>query len=137
MLHERHFSGNELQSSLTSYRLIVLIPTNSNRPVKGLRKYLSAATQLFDVGKSESELRSLRIEQDQDNTIVATWRMAGVLRLPWRPSLPTMTGTTTYRVDDEGLIYEHVETWDMSVPEAFLKTFYPPLGEHIWDRDCI
>lgn len=106
-------------------------------PVKGLRKYLSSASQLFDVAMSESKLRSLRIGQEEPNTIVATWRMAGVLRLPWRPSLPTMTGTTTYHLDDDGLIYLHSETWDLSVPEAFLKTFYPPLGEHIWDQDCI
>lgn len=137
--HEHNLKGYYITGKLntTIYRNDCLFDgPDPDMPVKGLRKYLSSASQLFDVSKSESQLRSLRIG-DAPNTIVATWRMVGVLRLPWRPSLPTMTGTTTYHVDDDGLIYEHRETWDMSVPEAFLKTFYPVLGEHIWDRDCI
>jgi hypothetical protein len=105
-------------------------------PVKGLRKYLSSASQLFDKGQSVAELYSLEFGS-QKRTIVATWRIAGTLRLPWRPSLPTMTGSTTYHLDDDGLIYHHEEKWDLSVPEAFLKTFYPPLGKHIWDRTYI
>jgi hypothetical protein len=137
--HEHNGKGYYITGKLntTIYRDDCLFDgPDPDMPVKGLRKYLSSASQLFDVAQSESELRSLQIG-DEPNTIVATWRMAGVLRLPWRPALPTMTGTTTYHVDDDGLIYLHTETWDLSVPEAFLKTFYPPLGEHIWDRDCI
>lgn len=137
--HEHNLKGYYITGKLntTIYRDDCLFDgPDPDMPVKGLRKYLSSASQLFDVSKSESELRSLRYGEEP-NTIQATWRMAGVLRLPWRPSLPTMTGTTTYRLDEDGLIYEHLETWDMSVAEAFLKTFYPVLGEHIWDRDCI
>jgi len=137
--HEHNLKGYYITGKLntTIYRDDCLFDgPDPDMPVKGLRKYLSSASQLFDVSMSESELRSLRIGSEP-NTIVATWRMAGVLRLPWRPALPTMTGTTTYHLDDDGLIYEHAEEWDMSVPEAFLKTFYPPLGEHIWDRECI
>jgi Uncharacterized conserved protein (DUF2358) len=100
-------------------------------PVKGLPKYLGSASQLFDRATSVAELISLQV--DEGNTIVATWRIQGTLRLPWHPSLPTMTGSTTYHLDDDGLVYLHKETWDLSVPEVFLRTFYPPLGELIWD----
>lgn len=137
--HEHNLKGYYITGRLntTIYRDDCLFDgPDPDMPVKGLRKYLASASQLFDVAQSESELRSLRIG-DEPNTIVATWRMAGVLRLPWRPSLPTMTGSTTYHLDDDGLIYRHIETWDMSVEEAFLKTFYPALGDHIWDRECI
>jgi hypothetical protein len=137
--HEHNLKGYYITGKLntTIYRDDCLFDgPDPDMPVKGLRKYLASASQLFDVSMSEAELQSLRIG-DEPNTIVAFWRMAGVLRLPWRPSLPAMTGTTTYHLDEEGLIYQHSETWDMSVPEAFLKTFYPPLGEHIWDQDCI
>lgn len=94
-------------------------------PVKGLRKYLNAACQLFDQKKTRSELLSLEI--DHDGNIVAQWRFNGVLRLPWRPLVPQVTGRTTYCTDNTGLIYKHVETWDISAVHAFLYTFLPQL----------
>jgi len=100
-------------------------------PVRGLRKYLNAASQLFDQSQSRAELISLETMENNDNSnsstnnkspgiIVAKWRMNGILRLPWRPELPEWTGTTTYHCDEQGLIYLHEETWDMSVAQAFL-----------------
>lgn len=91
-------------------------------PVRGLRKYLSASSNLFDQGKSRAELLSLEIK---NGVIVAQWRMNGMLRLPWRPRLPEVVGTTTYHTDSNGLIYRHEESWDMPVLEAFLRTFFP------------
>jgi hypothetical protein len=117
-------------------------------PVKGLRKYLNAASQLFDQGKSRAQLLSLEIVKsaadddnqrnpvDNNSVIVAKWRMTGVLRLPWKPKLPNWTGTTTYYFDEDGLIYKHQETWDMSVAQAFLRTLWPSLAARIWsDND--
>jgi len=102
-------------------------------PVRGLRKYLNAASQLFDHQQSRSELLSLRVVED-DASIVATWKMKGVLRLPWRPSVPTWTGSTTYYTDEDGLIYRHIETWDKSVMQAFLQTLWPEVADRIWER---
>ena len=122
-------------------------------PVRGLRKYLGAASQLFDRKQSQAELLSLTTERRvvvsggtslpsqrpqhqespiSDYIIVARWRMNGVLRLPWKPRLPEWTGTTTYHLDDDGLIYWHEEEWDMSVGQAFLKTFAPEIAERFW-----
>lgn len=106
-------------------------------PVRGLRKYLNAASKLFDHASSHAELLSLRVVDNDDNdntaaTILATWQIDGVLRLPWRPKLPQWTGSTYYRLDKDNLVYRHEETWDMSVAEAFLKTLVPELGEKIW-----
>ena len=101
-------------------------------PVKGLRKYLNAASQLFDQRQSRSELLSLEIDPADQVTIVAQWRMHGILRLPWKPLLPAWTGTTRYHRDESGLIYLHRETWDMSVFQAFLRTFWPALAQRIW-----
>jgi hypothetical protein len=61
--------------------------------------------------------------------------MEGVLRLPWRPSLPVWHGTTTYYRDDNGLIYRHAETWELSVAQAFLKTLWPALADRLWRED--
>ena len=102
-------------------------------PVRGLRKYLNAASQLFDHQKSRSELLSLNIDQEK-GVIVAQWRMKGVLRLPWRPSVPSWTGSTTYYTDKNGLVYRHEETWDKSVLQAFMQTLWPEVADRIWDR---
>lgn len=102
-------------------------------PVHGLRKYLNAASQLFDHKTSFSELLTLEVVDDR--TLFAKWQMRGILRLPWKPELPQWTGTTTYHLDDDGLIYLHEETWDMSVPEAFLKTLLPDVAKVVWPEN--
>jgi hypothetical protein len=103
-------------------------------PVRGLRKFLNAASQLFDPAKSTCELLSLT--QDEPNrAIVAQWRMRGRLRLPWKPWMPTVTGTTVYRTDATGIIYEHEEEWDISVMRAFVQTLLPDIGRLFWKDD--
>ena len=104
-------------------------------PVRGLRKYLNAASQLFDYHKSHAELLSLEIVHDK--LFVAEWKMEGVLRLPWKPLLPEWTGRTLYHLDEDNLVFIHEETWDMSVAEAFIKTFTPQIGYKIWNAPCV
>lgn len=96
-------------------------------PVRGLRKYLSAASQLFDARYSTARLLSLHeAQEDEDIVIVAHWCIEGVLRLPWKPRMPCWTGTTSYYVNpEERLIYKHIETWDISVFQAFGQTLLP------------
>lgn len=95
-------------------------------PVKGLRKYLNAASQLFEQRISRAELESLDWRQD-DNVLVAKWRFNGRLRLPWKPRMPEVAGTTYYFTDAAtGLIQRHEETWDnMSALRAFFWTMMP------------
>jgi hypothetical protein len=102
---------------------------------RGLRKYLNAASQLFDRAKSRAELLSLDIISS--DKIVATWRMNGVLRLPWKPTLPEWTGSTTYHLDQDGLIYIHEEDWDVSVMQAFMETFAPDVAKKIWQIEAV
>jgi len=111
-------------------------------PVRGVRKYLNAASQLFDTATSTAELLSLEIgpqpepnkwgEMKTKSTIIARWKLQGVLHLPWHPSLPVWTGRTTYHLDDEHMIYRHVEDWDISVLQAFTQTLWPEVGEVLW-----
>jgi hypothetical protein len=122
-------------------------------PVKGLRKYLNAASQLFDTATSTAELLSLEVSQDDDDDdlttmsrqhqprcngspskIVARWRLQGVLHLPWHPSLPVWTGRTVYHFDDDRLIYRHEEFWDISVFQAFTETLLPKVARRIWSH---
>jgi len=141
-------------------------------PVRGLRKYLNAASQLFDTKTSTAELLSLEIingnsignsidsscndnfnDNDEDapvilttrkekmtttkattTTIVARWKLQGVLQLPWHPSLPVWTGKTVYHLDNEHMIYCHEEFWDISVLQAFTQTLWPNVGNFIYGK---
>jgi len=109
-------------------------------PVRGVRKYLSAASQLFETSTSTAELLLLEIGEhdpkswgrNTKSTIVARWKLKGVLQLPWHPSLPVWTGRTTYHLDDEYMIYRHEEHWDISVVQAFTQTLWPEVGNILW-----
>lgn len=120
-------------------------------PCSGLRKYAGVASHLFDYHTSFATLKSLETITKNDNiknvfkeeeeeeeqgekiiALVARWKLIGVLRLPWRPSLPTLSGQTIYHIDNDGLIACHEESWDRSALEAFGHTFLPKLANRIW-----
>ena len=107
-------------------------------PVKGLRKYLSAVSHLFERESSFAQLLDLRAEEGGGRlgrgAVVVRWRLGGTLMLPWRPAVWPWTKTTTYHLDEEGLVYLHEEEWDVTVLEAFVCTVFPKLGERMWPR---
>mmetsp|Transcript_6392 Transcript_6392/g.11721 ORF Transcript_6392/g.11721 Transcript_6392/m.11721 type:complete len:329 (+) Transcript_6392:100-1086(+) len=106
-------------------------------PIHGLRKYVGVASHLFDYDTSMATLHSLEIEElDSKSVLVAKWTLSGILRLPWKPSLPTFSGTTIYHIDGtDGLITCHEESWDCSVARAFCHTLLPELAHRIWSND--
>lgn len=109
-------------------------------PVKGLRKYLAAASHLFEAKNSFAKLDALKIDDNNGGkfghgVIVAHWRLGGVLMLPWRPKVKPWSGFTRYHIDEHGLIAFHEEGWDISVLEAFIGTIFPEIGDKIWERD--
>jgi hypothetical protein len=111
-------------------------------PVRGLRKYLAAASHLFEARKSFAKLHKLSIVDDDggkfgNGVIEAHWELGGVLMLPWRPEVKPWSGWTRYHFDNDGLVAYHEEGWDISVIEAFIGTLFPELGEKIWERDPI
>jgi hypothetical protein len=58
-----------------------------------------------------------------DMSVRADWTVRGTLRLPWKPEL-LFNGYSLYQFNAEGLIYEHIDTWDRS-PGEILKQFLP------------
>jgi hypothetical protein len=98
-------------------------------PVRGLRKYLNAASHLFDPKLSDASLLSISSDEHGGmkgyGMIEVTWRLGGVIQLPWHPTVEPWTGKTRYHLNEEHLIYLHEESWDISVWRAFLCTLYP------------
>ena len=110
-------------------------------PVTGLRKYLGAASQIFDRKKSFAKLIKLKIDEEAEEqientsregggkfghgTIVAYWHLRGELRIPGKPKIKPFTGWTKYHLDEDGLIAYHEEGWDISPLEAFAEAFLP------------
>lgn len=105
--------------------------------VRGVRKFVDAAGGLFDARMSKVELidiyeeqihDDINIENCEDVCVVAHWRLEGALMLPWRPRIKPYVGSTTYKFDKDGLIAEHVETWQISVVDAFLSVIFDGFG---------
>lgn len=55
-------------------------------------------------------------------TILAEWTVRGTLRVPWKARV-FFNGTSTYRLNDQQLIDNHLDVWDRS-PNEILKQFF-------------
>ena len=62
------------------------------------------------------------ILQTASDTILALWTVRGTLRVPWKAYI-LFNGYSTYKLTSEGLIYEHIDTWDRQ-PREILKQFF-------------
>ncbi|MCC5651640.1 DUF2358 domain-containing protein [Nostoc sp. XA013] len=62
------------------------------------------------------------VSQSAENTIIAKWTVRGVLRVPWKAGL-LFNGYSTYKLNQDNLIYEHIDTWDRK-PGEILKQFW-------------
>jgi hypothetical protein len=63
------------------------------------------------------------VKQTAEDIILANWTVRGKLRLPWKANI-FFNGYSTYKLTKQGLIYEHIDTWDRQ-PKEILKQFLP------------
>ncbi|MGJ3248236.1 MAG: DUF2358 domain-containing protein [Elainellaceae cyanobacterium] len=63
------------------------------------------------------------VHQAAKNVILADWTVRGTLRLPWDAAI-RFNGQSTYKLTDDGLIYEHIDTWDRT-PGEILRQVLP------------
>ncbi len=62
------------------------------------------------------------VSQPAKDTILAKWTVRGVLRVPWKAKL-FFNGYSTYKLNQDTLIYQHIDTWDRQ-PGEILKQFW-------------
>ncbi|MBV9390005.1 MAG: DUF2358 domain-containing protein [Chroococcidiopsidaceae cyanobacterium CP_BM_ER_R8_30] len=62
------------------------------------------------------------VHQEAKDTILATWTVRGTLRVPWKAQI-FFNGYSTYTINSEGLIYNHIDTWDRK-PTEILQQFF-------------
>lgn len=62
------------------------------------------------------------VSQLDEDTILAKWTVRGVLRVPWKAGL-LFNGYSTYKLNQDNLIYEHIDTWDRK-PGEILQQFW-------------
>jgi hypothetical protein len=60
--------------------------------------------------------------QTAPDTILAQWTVRGTLRVPWQAKL-FFNGYSTYKLNPDNLIYEHIDTWDRT-PGEILQQFW-------------
>jgi Uncharacterized conserved protein (DUF2358) len=65
--------------------------------------------------------------QSAEDTILAKWTVRGVLRVPWKAKI-FFNGYSNYKFNQDGLIYEHVDTWDRQ-PSEILRQFIEKGGD--------
>ncbi|MBD1832980.1 DUF2358 domain-containing protein [Cyanobacteria bacterium FACHB-472] len=61
------------------------------------------------------------ISPTAQDKILANWTVRGVLRVPWKAHI-FFNGYSTYTLNKDGLIYNHIDTWDRK-PSEILKQF--------------
>ncbi len=62
------------------------------------------------------------ISQSAEDIILATWTVRGVLRVPWKAQI-FFNGYSTYKLNQDALIYEHIDTWDRKLGEILQQFF--------------
>lgn len=62
------------------------------------------------------------VDRSEEDTILAKWTVRGTLRVPWKAKL-YFDGYSTYKLNSEGKIYEHIDTWDRSAGEILRQFF--------------
>ncbi|MEM9922154.1 MAG: DUF2358 domain-containing protein [Cyanobacteria bacterium P01_D01_bin.50] len=62
------------------------------------------------------------VYQLDENTIFAKWTVRGTLRVPWQAKI-FFNGHSNYKLNQDGLIYEHIDTWDRK-PSEILRQFF-------------
>ncbi|MGD1911380.1 MAG: DUF2358 domain-containing protein [Rivularia sp. (in: cyanobacteria)] len=67
------------------------------------------------------------VYQLDENTIFAKWTVRGTLRVPWQAKI-FFNGHSNYKLNQDGLIYEHIDTWDRK-PSEILRQFFRKGGE--------
>ncbi|MEC4986970.1 MAG: DUF2358 domain-containing protein [Oscillatoria sp. PMC 1068.18] len=63
------------------------------------------------------------LRQVAKDVIQVDWTVRGTLRVPWQAKV-FFNGNSTYKMNEEALIYEHLDTWDRK-PKEILKQFLP------------
>ncbi|PSO55650.1 MAG: hypothetical protein BRC35_11430 [Cyanobacteria bacterium QH_10_48_56] len=63
------------------------------------------------------------VRQAAKYIIKVDWTVRGTLRLPWKAKI-FFNGNSTYKLNQDGLIYSHIDTWDRA-PTEVLKQFLP------------
>ncbi|MBD2180897.1 DUF2358 domain-containing protein [Aerosakkonema funiforme] len=67
------------------------------------------------------------VNQTEPDIILANWTVRGILRLPWKARI-FFNGYSTYKLNKDILIYEHIDIWDRP-PGEILKQFIRKGGE--------
>ena len=59
---------------------------------------------------------------------MSKWRFDAAINFPGKPRIKPYTGTTKYVFNDQMLVQQHIESWDISTLDAFLSIFIPSFG---------
>ncbi|KYC43567.1 hypothetical protein WA1_10945 [Scytonema hofmannii PCC 7110] len=67
------------------------------------------------------------VSQPDKDIILAKWTVRGILRVPWKAKL-YFNGYSTYKLNQNAVIYEQIDTWDRK-PGEILQQFFRKGGD--------
>ncbi len=67
------------------------------------------------------------VSKTDKDIILAKWTVRGILRVPWKAKL-YFNGYSTYKLNQNAVIYEHIDTWDRK-PGEILQQFFRKGGD--------
>ncbi|KAK9916782.1 hypothetical protein WJX75_006973 [Coccomyxa subellipsoidea] len=118
----QYYITGKLDQTIFSDDCEFIDPTTN---VKGPETYSRAVAALFDHDTSRADLISMEVTDS--HTITSRWRFDAAINFPGKPRIKPYTGSTRYIIKD-GLVQQHIETWDISTLDAFVSIFIPSFG---------
>jgi hypothetical protein len=106
-------------------------PTISFTGLATFQRNIASITPLVDrfVGSNIVVLYDCSIDK-VNREVRASWRMAGCIKLPWKPRID-ITGSTIYRYSpSDGRIIEYYESWDRPALSTLLQAILPAAVAH-------
>lgn len=94
--------------------------------VQGVQQYAEGVARLFDGKNSQIDVVSASVIGT--NQIEVVWRLEATMRLPFNPKIKPYLVTTTYTVDEDGLIVRQEETFSIPGWEIVVSMFAPWIG---------
>jgi hypothetical protein len=120
------FTG-EINPNLYDDDCVFTDPTLSFRGLKTFERNLASLRPVLEtlLGETSVDLYSLELDAPS-SCVVASWRMSGGIRLPWRPRIE-LRGRTRYTFEPtrKGRIVRYDESWESSAAEQLLALFKP------------
>jgi hypothetical protein len=96
----------------------------------GIKSYATGVRKLFDQATAKAELIAVEVSLGQTSSephkIVIIWRLEGGVNLPFKPKIKPYVVTTTFTLNEQGLIDSQLDEFSVPGWDLLLSTLLGP-----------